>query len=160
MRLPSHGWIARHFRHLATLSMPRFVFRVAIESIAVSIAAALPLVWLLPDTDSSREDLEFVEAVIFAPLVETLLFQALLVRVAQFFTRRFWVLLIAGWIPFGMFHFVVGIGSGLIAGLMGGFYLGFSYAVWSRHSHVRAFLVTAGVHAIGNLVAWSLYKIG
>jgi hypothetical protein len=53
-------------------------------------------------------------------------------------------------VAFAAVHLLGGIESGLTAGLVGGFYLSFTYVHWSKQSHFLAFQITAGTHAMGN----------
>jgi hypothetical protein len=157
MRVPSTTRLAAHFRRLATMSSLSFIIRLAFESLLVSLIVGLPLMLLpLDDTSTGESDYSFLDLVIGTPFLETLLCQAIPIRLAQIWTRNFKVLVLVGWLPFGALHFLNGAASGIAAGLAGGYYLGFAYAIRARRSHRRAFLETAAIHAIGNFVVWLL----
>ena len=47
-------------------------------------------------------------------------------------------------------HLTLGLSSGIAAGLIGGFYLAFTYVRWRRRSWWTAIWVTSLSHAIGN----------
>jgi hypothetical protein len=151
MIVPAPGRIARHFRRLVTLSEVPFVLRVTLESIAAGIVA---LIVLMPFQSGQQNEPRFTccDVVIIAPILETLLLQALPVRIAQIFTRRFSVHLLVGWLPFAALHFFKGFEAGIAAGVVGGYYVAFTYAVWVRHSHRKAIIVTIAMHALGNLI--------
>jgi hypothetical protein len=49
--------------------------------------------------------------------------------------------------------------TGIAAGIVGGFYLAFTYTHWPRRSTGMAFLMTAAQHAIHNTAAILLLRI-
>jgi hypothetical protein len=152
MRLPGTGWCSRHFRHLATLAAVPFIFRVAIELFLVGSVVLLPLVFLFSsDTDADDDASSLALLVLWAPLFETLLFQIFLVRIAQFLTQSSRLLILVAWLPFAAAHFMNGVASGIAAGLIGGYFIAFSYVVWVRRSHLKAIAVTVAVHALSNV---------
>ena len=123
------------------------------EGLAVSVAVAM-VMWCLgvPELklNASRRRV-VVAAILVAPIVETLLFQALPIGCARLLKAKF-----ASQVAWSMALFCVlhiasnGIGSGVAAGLIGGFYFGFTYAHWRGRSRWTAFWTTGLSHAMSN----------
>jgi hypothetical protein len=90
------------------------------------------------------------QTVVVAPVLETLLFQVLLIGVAR------WCRLSFGWqvtwstVVFSAVHFLEGLGTGVCAGMVGGFYLAFTCAHWWDRSGWTAFWTTALSHSLRN----------
>ena len=94
--------------------------------------------------------------VVAAPLLETLLFQTFIVALCRKWKLSFrWSMLVTG-IPFALVHFLVSVGVGLGAGLVGGFYFAFTYLHWRDRSLRSAYWITTASHAIHNLVLLGL----
>ena len=145
--------IYTHFyRH--TLRNPwDFCWRITIEETLFKFFVTLFIIpFYKPEPQSFKIDLldNFFDAVIIAPLVETLIFQSFIITVAQKFKRNISSQITFSTVAFAAAHLLGGIESGLTAGLVGGFYLSFTYAHWSKQSHFLAFQITAGTHAMGN----------
>ena len=94
--------------------------------------------------------------VVIAPILETLLFQALPVWIARLFGAGFATQVVVSVIPFCVVHALEGIATGLAAGLVGGFYFAFTYVHWRARSRWTAFWTTALSHAIHNGIAFVL----
>ena len=126
----------------------------AVEGVIVSIIPAVILVNLIDEPE--REFLNWpvplmlVVIVGIAPLFETLLFQALPIAIARWMKAGFKVQILASLIPFTLAHALEGIGTGVCAGLVGGFYLAFTYAHWIEKSVWTAMWTTAAAHFIRN----------
>jgi hypothetical protein len=152
--------VGSRYSRIRSLSTRSFLLNVSVDYIAASL---LMMVILTLAHTPSRTDLQptapaklLRDAVILGPLIETLLFQmlsfAIVSRITSSFRWRvFWVMA-----PFTIGHFFVGIGTGLQAGLVLGFYLSYIYVSMSKISIASAFYLTAGFHAINNLIFVSL----
>jgi hypothetical protein len=90
--------------------------------------------------------------IFFAPVVETILFQLFPIWVVRLGNARFSIQVVASLIPFFLAHLSEGIAAGISAGLVGGFYLAFTYAHWCEKSKLTAFWVTAVAHFIHNAI--------
>jgi hypothetical protein len=144
-----------------------FFWRVSLESTLVTVAVGF-LLFALYD-DSSSTDVEevarkhpvllLIATCIVAPLAETLL-QSLPVMVARRFGAAFWPQVFIAVIPFAALHFRAGVGAGICAGVVGGFYLAFSYAHWREISLGRAYWMTCAAHALSNLVWVTMGLVG
>src|SRR6185436_1622492 len=97
MVLPSLGPCSRHFRRLATLKAVPFALRVGLESVAASFVVGMLLIPVLSETDGDGEGIGFVDGVVLAPLLATLLLQTIPVRITQYFSRNFRLLVLVGW---------------------------------------------------------------
>ena len=144
----------RHFWNHRHRSKGEFLWRITLESLLVAIGVAYVLALL---GDPGRTDLQHLsdwefalECCVFAPVLETLIFQAFPVMVVGLAGGGFGKCVIAGWVPFALAHFSVGIGTGVCAGIVGGFYLGFAYAHWRRESLRAALGMTMAHHALSN----------
>lgn len=99
-------------------------------------------------TDLMNADPLFV--VVWGPFLETLLFQSLPIGFCRclYFGRG--VQMTASIALFFLAHLIKGVVSGIGAGLIGGFYLAFTYVRWRRRNWWTAFWVTWASHAINN----------
>jgi ABC-type multidrug transport system permease subunit len=124
-------------------------------SIAATYAAALIDAQF---EDSSRPDLEslhnlplFLIAVIFSPILETLLLQLLPVWLLSRWNRSEPVKFIASTALFTLSHTGHGIGIAIGVGLVCGAIFAFSAILWAKRSLSASFWVVCCVHAIHNL---------
>lgn len=101
----------------------------------------------------------FVVIVVVAPLLETLLFQALPVFIARKCRTTLKTQIIVATIVFAVMHLAEGIAAFVAAGIIGGAYFGFAYAFWRQSSRSKAFWVTAGGHSIHNAIAFVLLLV-
>ncbi len=160
MKMPAAGLVSRHLFHLATRPALPFILRAGLGSVAVSLIVVASAIWLRPSLEDYPNEIErvsFLSLVVIAPFIETLVFQWFPVWLTRLFTQRFRTTLLVAWIPFALTHFFNNPLSG-ISVLAGGYYIGFTYAIWVRRSTGKAILVTSAVHAFNNLVAWVLIK--
>lgn len=130
-----------------------FCWRITIEETLVKFLMILFIIpFYKPGSHPARIDLldNFFYAVIIAPCIETILFQSLIIAVAQRFKKVFTSQILFSTAAFTAAHLIGGMESAITAGLIGGFYLSFTYAHWSKQSHFLAFQITAGTHALGN----------
>lgn len=145
-------WIIRHFERYRERRPLDFCLRIGIESTLVGVAAAFLLDLL--GTSRREMDIQFwtllLAAVLIAPPVETLIFQAFPVWIARLFRARFSMQMLASVVPFALIHGLEGIQAFTAAGLIGGFYLAFTYVHWRERSRWKAFWITTIAHALGN----------
>ena len=61
--------------------------------------------------------------------------------------------IVAAMVPFALAHFLIGLATGVAAGIVGGFYLAFTYVNWRSESLSAALGMTIALHALGNALA-------
>jgi len=151
---PQHaGWLRRHFHKYRLFGPWTFCWRITIEGLIVSLATAIPLgLFGLADRKfrMSYEQL-FIFAVFVAPILETLLFQAFPVFIARWFRAAFRTQVAIATTVFALAHIPDGFGAFVAAGIVGGFYYGFTYVHWRERARWTAFWVTALSHSLHNL---------
>lgn len=146
------NWIGSHFQRYRELKPWKFCWRIALEGTLVTLSVSIVLGFLGLSARDLKMDfaaLLFV-GVVVAPVLETLLFQSLPVWIARLCKARFPVQLVSSVIPFALVHAMEGAGTGIAAGLTGGFYFAFTYVHWREQKRWTAFWVTAVSHAIHN----------
>jgi hypothetical protein len=153
--------IAAHFARYQKLPPWTFTWRVALESIGFALVAGTAAAMVLPHEGLLVHRLHmtpgqlFVRAVLLAPVIETLLFQFLVIEIAARLGAGFMLQIALSMVPFAVAHFFVnGPVNGVAAGVVGGFYLAFTYATWRPRSRRIAFGATAGMHALINSLAF------
>ena len=153
--------IARHFARYRRLTPWAFTWRVAFESIGVALVAGTLAAMVFPHEGLLDDRLQmtpgqfFVRVVLLTPVIETLLFQFLVIEIAALLGAGFMLQIALSVAPFAAGHFFLnGPVNGVAAGTVGGFYLAFTYATWRPRSRMVAFGATAGVHALINSVAF------
>ena len=126
----------------------------AAEGLIVSIIAGLILCIFIGVPRRALLDLPVPSVLaltlVIAPVVETLLLQALPVAIARGLKAGFKVQILASLIPFTLLHLPEGVCVGICAGLVGGFYLAFNYAHWIEKSLWTALWTTTVAHIIRN----------
>ena len=151
------NWLRRHFERYRERSAWDFCWRIAVEGTLVSLLSAALLTVIIEVDDSGLDDLGigelFLVVVLIAPVVETMLAQALPIFVVRKFGGSFRVQIIISTVLFAACHFHEGVVAGISAGVIGGFYFGFTYAHWREKSRWTSFWVTATSHAIHNGIA-------
>lgn len=96
-------------------------------------------------------------AIFFAPVIETLLFQALPAMVGRRFALSNAFLFGIVVVPFSLLHLIpAALLPSSINGFVGGLSLGLCYIVCMSRSHFHAFSVTAAVHALHNATVFFL----
>ena len=147
-------WIHLHFQKYRQRSAWDFCWRIALEGTAVTVAiSAFISLFGLAERDLRMDvGLLLVMGVVVAPVLETLIFQSLPVWVARLFKASFQVQVVASVVPFVLVHVTQGLGTGIAAGLVGGFYFAFTYVHWREQRRWTAFWVTAVSHAIHNAI--------
>jgi hypothetical protein len=148
------NWLRRHFERYRERSTWDFCWRIAVEGTLVSLVSAALLTVITGGDDRGLDDwgigVFFLVAVLIAPVVETMLAQALPIFVVRKFGGSFRVQIIISAVLFAACHFPEGVVAGISAGVIGGFYFGFTYAHWREKSRWASFWVTATSHAIHN----------
>lgn len=91
-----------------------------------------------------------IGSVFVIPWLETLVYQSLPVGLCRLLGLGTATQMIAATVAFFAAHLSLGLVPGIAAGLVGGFYLAFTYIRWRRRSWWTAFWVTSLSHAIGN----------
>lgn len=128
--------LALHFAAYRKRRKWPFFWLVTFEGLVVSLIAAIvtDAVWEEPGGRSHLQSLPatklFAFACFWAPLFETIFLQSIPVMIARRLRASFWTQVTASAVPFAAMHFVEGIGVGVAAGVVGGFYLGFTYVHW------------------------------
>ena len=151
-------WIKNRFQRYRQLSPWDFCWRIAIEGTIVSLFAAI----LLSVAGAPYREMDYDPAVILisglfaAPILETLLLQALPVWIARRRNARFSTQMICSIVPWTILHALEGIQTGIAAGLIGGFYFAFTYVHWREKSRWTAYWVTALSHFIHNALVLGL----
>jgi hypothetical protein len=144
--------IQQHFQKYRERKPWDFCWRIAIEGTVVSLVASI----CLSVFDVAERDIKLrfpdllLLGVVIAPVLETLIFQALPIWIARRCHASFSVQVTASLIPFFLAHVIEGIGTGIAAGLVGGFYFAFTYAHWREQGRWTAFWTTAVSHSIHN----------
>jgi hypothetical protein len=158
----SAGWLRRHFRRHAQRRPGAFLWRVTLEGFLVTtmVAIAASLLGIEERDFKAAEFPAFAfSAILVAPLLETLLLQMLPVGAARLCGASRQGQMTASIVLFALPHFLVAIGTGLAAGLIGGFYFAFSYTHWRRQSLAQAYWMTAAQHAIHNTGAMAILGV-
>jgi hypothetical protein len=147
--------LASHFeRHRRRINLDFFLFILG-EGIVISIVI-LGLLDLILHLDSQTvlarmgKTKLLVVGLVFAPLVETFFLNVFPIYLLR--TRSFWVRVCGATAIFTCAHLPQGIGPGIAAGLLGGFYLSFAYAHWSERSWLEAYWLTSAMHAARNAI--------
>jgi hypothetical protein len=151
--MPVLEWIKLHFQNYRKRSKWSFLWRISAEGILVSLAMAiaLKLVFSFPPRHDLHPGIKgIVSVVVLAPFLETLLSQSFPVMISRVLGFGFRGQLLAAWLPFAALHFLVSIDTGICAGIVGGFYIGFTYAQWRQVSLRSAFWMTCATHTLHN----------
>lgn len=91
-----------------------------------------------------------IGSVFVIPWLETLVYQSMPIGICRRLGLGASMQVILSTSLFFTAHLSLGLSSGIAAGLVGGFYLAFTYIRWRRRSWWTAFWVTSLSHAIGN----------
>ncbi len=152
-------WLIRHFEVYQTLEPWPFTLRITVEGLLVSLGAAILVLHLFGPAKRFSDigaGSMVVYGILLAPFLETLLFQAIPVFFVRMFRGGFGSQLLAGSLFFALAHFTEGVQVGLAAGVIGGFYYGFTYVHWRQRSLWTALWTTSVSHSLHNLVAFAV----
>ena len=150
-------FVRSHFRRYRTRTKWSFIWRITVESLLMPAAMLLPFVTFFQSPEDGphyRGLAGFILVVVLAPLYETLLFQAFPVMLFRMLGFNYYGQLLGAWVPFAAIHFLKDVFSGICAGVVGGFYIAFTYVRWREISLGSAFWMTCAVHSLGNLVCF------
>lgn len=155
-----HEWAVGWLRRYERFSPWPFCLLITLEGFAVKIPLFFARVLIrkavkVPKKkgrfeDKSSAELAFI-CLLFAPIVETLLFQALIIGALKWMGLGLGTQVVASAFLFALIHFGESIAVGVVAGIPGGLYLGFAFAFWLQDSFWTAFWVTAVSHFLNNL---------
>jgi hypothetical protein len=147
-------WLRAHFRKHRNRTPWDFCWRTGIEGVLVSFLVVVILSFFIdvPEREFVHWPIHVVILVvlILAPVLETVFLQAIPVTVAKFFKAGMKIQILVSLLIFSLLHFSEGLAVGVGAGLIGGFYLAFTYAHWAQKSVWKALWVTAVAHVIRN----------
>jgi len=146
--------LRRHFRRHERRTPGEFLWRVSLEGLLVTLTVAILAAHLGVESREihpSQFPAFAFSAIFIAPLLETWLCQTLPVGAARLCGGGRRMQMAAAIVLFALPHFLVGLGTGLAAGIVGGFYYAFTYTHWRRHSLGRAYWMTAAQHTLHNL---------
>lgn len=136
-------------------SILRFWSVVTMERIIVTILAGVVCVFSGAGGRTDLGKLATADLVIIlvlvAPLLETVVFQALPCGLARLCSWGFSIQLIVSWVPFALVHLPSGLSTFISAGLVSGYYLAQTYVRLRRRSLLIAFVLTVASHALLNL---------
>jgi hypothetical protein len=154
-------WAVEHFRRYLTLRPLTFCWQITIENLIVSLAVSgLILLILQPDVRTNLETLTAGRflwlVIILGPILETIILQAIPVFLARMFKVKFFGQILISVLPFAVLHFSRSVGTGIGAGIIGGFYSAFTYVHWRQKSLWTAFWVTALSHCLYNLAVFAM----
>jgi hypothetical protein len=146
-----------HYSSLRARSGWPFFWRAWIEMTILSYGLIVPITHFVHF--NKRKDLDgysplalIIMAVILGPLLETLIFQALPIGVLRAKRRTTQWQFSVSVTLFGAPHFLIGVPTGLSAGLIGGSYFAFTYLKFREASFLKAVCVTTALHGAYNLV--------
>jgi hypothetical protein len=147
--------ISAHFERHKCRGKGQFFWRLSLERFVLSAMIMIPILALfdLPPRTDLLERSPYnliVGAVVMAPFFETLLLQAFPIMLARRFGFGFWAQVAVSIPCFAIPHSSAGLGTVIGAGIIGGFYFGFTYAHWRAESFRSAFWMTSGMHALHN----------
>jgi hypothetical protein len=128
-------------------------------SIAIAVGMSFTSLPQRTDLDASNTVLFIAYGVVIAPIIETVLTQALGFFVAKHLKLSDTYGFFLAWLIFAIAHYSSGLGSFLIAGVTGGLFLAFSFFVWQRKAWSTAFLVTSACHLINNAFVIFIMKV-
>jgi hypothetical protein len=156
--------ISAHFAALRRAGKWKFFWWVSVEGLVVPIVllaavAAFVDIPVRTDLEDMTPGRLFVMVVIIAPFVETLISQAFPVMIARAWRFGFWAQVIASVLVFAPLHAPSGIATVLCAGVISGFYIGFTYVHWRQQSFRSALWMTSGTHAFHNLILIAMYLL-
>jgi hypothetical protein len=156
MRRIAHLILA-HFDAHRNRNKWQFLWRITVEGLLVPSAILIAIQFafnLRPHgaLGAINSTSMLIGAIFLAPFIETILLQVLPIMVARHFGASYWVQILASVVLFAASNFLFGIEVGILTGVIGGFYLAFTYLHWQQESFNTALLMTFGAHAAHNLV--------
>ena len=153
-------WIGQHFQRHRSRSMSQFVLYITAEFFLINLLLFTFIdLFILPQDSRELSGTELGFLAFIAPFFETWLLQALPVWLASRFKLTPRRQILSSMIVFSITHFLSnGLVNFLTAGLIGGFYLAFSYVHWRQKAGTAtAFMLTSTVHLLYNSIIVLLY---
>ena len=154
------NFVRSHFEKHRTRSPLAFAWWMGLEGLVVSMVLAAVLISSRAESRTDILNLTYVEGfltlVVAAPLGESLIFQMLPIAVARWWRALLVWQVVFSTLLFAAAHFPAGIGSGVCAGIIGGFYFAFGYSHWAARSHWTAYWTTTFQHSLRNLVSFGI----
>lgn len=118
--------------------------------IQIIFSLLLALVFIVVDESEDPVKHTFFFAVIIAPILETILLQALPFIVCRKLGLRRWLTFIMMSVPFALLHHHSGYLS-VINAFLGGVIFSATFIVWEKKTYYHALLVTMVIHSLHNL---------
>ncbi len=151
-----------HFKNYRNMNVWAFFWRISMEVILLAILFGMGISYFFSKycKDPFRAipfPVFIVWGIVVAPIIETGLFQTIPISVSRRFKLHFNIQVLSGILLFALVHIAQGALIGFVSGVIGGFYLSFSYSVWIERKSRIAFLMTAGIHSIYNFVLIFFY---
>lgn len=152
------NFLIAHFRKHRARRPFDFFWRLSLEQFVIS-AVVLAVTNLAGAGDREMPSLPPMVlakmVIIVAPILETIGLQMIPLEIMRLLKVRLWLQLAFCTALFFFLHAREDIGTGLTAGLVGGFYLSFIYTQGRTWSWWTATWMTAGAHCINNLLAFT-----
>ncbi len=153
--------LSNHYRRYMLLSPLTFCWQITVENLIVSLTVTgIILFFFQPSTRTNLETLSptqfFWLVIIIGPILETVILQAFPVFLAKMIGFKFLGQVFFSIIPFAILHFSRSIGTGIGAGIIGGFYSAFTYVHWRGKSLWTAVWVTALSHVLYNFAIFAM----
>ena len=152
--------IKRHFAKFRNMSPWTSCWKMTLESVSISILVAIPLTMFFAENAALHDNRDFLSdvmwVILIAPFFETLICQMMPIYIARKFKARFSTQVWVATVVFAVPHFIFGIGVGVCAGIVSGFYLAFLYAHWRGKSLWTGIWTTTISHSIRNTIGVGL----
>jgi hypothetical protein len=116
----------------------------------IGVDGSESLLDMTQDEEERFSKYEFVLSVVFAPIVETVLFQIIPFELCKKFFKNLNLGFLCSFLIFMALHFTNSIHSGIIAGVGGGFYLGLIYFLFREEQFSKAVFMTVLIHTAMN----------
>ncbi len=154
-------WIPSHFKAYFYRTPWDFCLRVTFEAYFLSFIVNRSLRYLgVPKGSGIDYDLNFsllcILLIFVVPIIETLIFQCLPIGVLRLCKVGFSWQVFASVALFCIAHTLKGVGVAISVGVVGGFYLAFTYAFWIRRSFWTAFWTTCVSHMLRNAISLTI----
>lgn len=156
-------FLIAHFQKHRDRKRFDFLWRVTLESFLLScVVSALATIPDFEEGESPEDSfwLLAVAAVIGAPVLETIVFQMIPTEIMRRLKTTLWHQIAVCTALFCIMHAVESIVVGLAAGLVGGFYLAFTYVHWRDRNWWTATWMTMVSHAASNAVTLTMMVYG
>jgi hypothetical protein len=153
--------IQQHFENHLNRNALGFSFFIAIEAFLVAtLIGILASILGAPERQIPVSDSVFLGlALIFAPIFETLFFQAIPILLVRLCKGGVTIQIIISTLCFFGAHLGEGILTAICAGIFAGFYFAFTFSHWAKKGKWKAIWVTGLTHFIYNSFAMSIYFI-